>query len=146
MKIIQVVFLTVLHLNKSIHLQSPAATSPPQPPTHHQIPPTSPECVPRHRSQYLKWRNNFKITLKNSEIIANDQWVVIQHLQQVQSIILKDHHQDYPLISWHQNPKTIIIIIGTGNIVRLYVYHIVCMITSSIYLFSFCTHKKAGFT
>ena len=120
------VFLTVLHLNKSIHLQSPAETSP-QPPTH-RIPPTLLECVPRHLFRYLKWRNNFKITLKNKEIIDSDQCLVIQHLQQVQSIISKEHHQEYPQTSWHQNPKTIIIIIGTGNIVRLYVYHIVCMI------------------
>ena len=120
------VFLIVLHLNKSIHLQSPAETSP-QPPTH-RIPPTLLECVPRHLFRYLKWRNNFKITLKNKEIIDSDQCLVIQHLQQVQSIISKEHHQEYPQTSWHQNPKTIIIIIGTGNIVRLYVYHIVCMI------------------
>ena len=116
------VFLIVLHLNKSIHLQSPAETSPPQINAY----------VPRHRYRYLKWKNSFKITLKNNEIIGNDQCHVIQHLQQVQSIISKDHLQ--LITSWfhHQKQtKMIIIIIGIGNIVRLYERHIACMNSNS---------------
>ena len=48
-KTIKVAFLIVLHLNKSIPLQSPAETSPP-----HRLTQIHLECVPRHLFRYLK--------------------------------------------------------------------------------------------